>query len=198
MATITTTWTFNATIAAPWTHYVYTIADATKLADLKVGQSVTSITYTNPAATPGIGGNRIVALAYKNAGNNIVFADAPGYTLVGILIRDAASTVLKPYNAGGNSGNIVFNDPTLSTDEINKQCFDKVVWNKQCEYSKDVLAYLNRILFGYISSSSKIESLKNKKRVLEILHAYDTRDIAGDTTTYNTLTYTQIKKLLDS
>tara|TARA_R100001443_G_scaffold111026_1_gene123521 strand:- start:117 stop:713 length:597 start_codon:yes stop_codon:yes gene_type:complete len=198
VAAITTTWTLNAAITELWNNYLFVIADAAVLANLQKGQGVTSITYANPAATPGVGGNKILSLVYRSASNKVRFSDAPGFTLTGVLVIDAAGTLVKPFNAGNNNGNIVFNDPTLTVDQINKQCFDKVVWNKQCEYSKDVLAYLNRILFGYISSHSKIECLKNKKRTLEILHAYDTRDIANNTTVYNTLTYTQIKKLLDS
>jgi len=198
MATITTAWTLNAGITELWNSYIFVITDTAVLAKLQKDQGVTSITFTNAAATPGVGGNKILSLVYRSASNKVRFSDAPSFTLTGVLVIDAAGTLVKPFNASNNSGNIVFNDPTLTVDEINKQCFDKIVWNKQCEYSKDVLAYLNRTLFGYISSSSKIETLKNKKRTLEILHAYDTRDIANNTTIYNTLTYTQIKKLLES
>ena len=188
MATITTAWTLNAGITELWNSYIFVITDTAVLANLKVGQIVTSITYTNAAAVPGVGGNKVLALVYRSASNKVRFSPAASFTLTGVLLVDAANTLVKPFNASNNSGNIVFNDPTLSIDEINKQCFEKLVWNKQCEYSKEVLAYLNRVLFGYISSSSKIETLKNKRRVVEILHAYDTRDIANNTTTYNTLT----------
>ena len=50
--------------------------------------------------------------------------------------------------------------------------------------------------FGYLKTDA-LECLKNEKRSLEILNCYDTRDIAGDTVLYNTLTYSQIKKLLN-
>jgi len=43
-----------------------------------------------------------------------------------------------------------------------------------------------------------LDKLKNKRRALEILNCYDTRDIADNTTIYNTLTYQQIKNLLNS
>ena len=52
------------------------------------------------------------------------------------------------------------------------------------------------ISFGYLKTDA-VECLKNEKRALEILNDYDTRDIEGDTVLYNTLTYTQIKKLLN-
>jgi len=70
--------------------------------------------------------------------------------------------------------------------------------DKECAYSKDVLSYLNRILYGYIDSTSKIEALKNKRRVAKILTSYDLRDVTNNTTIYNSLTYSQIKKLLCS
>ena len=187
----------------PWEPHVFKITSIEVLNALSVGQIVTDITYT--AGVPieaGIGGNKILSLVYNtgNAGPLYLDNNGPFRTLMGVLIIDAAGTLLNPkvLLAGSGRGQITFKDLALSPNEKNKECFDKLVWNKQCEYSKDVLAYLNRILYGYISSPSKIEILKNKKRALEILNSYDTRDIANDTTTYNTLTYTQIKKLLDS
>ena len=207
MATITSGYSQDPGAGAgydlPWEPHVFKITDTTLLATLVAGQIVTDITYT--AGVPieaGIGGNKILSLVYNtgNAGPLYLDNNGPFRTLMGVLIIDAAGTLLNPkvLLAGSGRGQITFKDLALSPNEKNKECFDKLVWNKQCEYSKDVLAYLNRILFGYISSSSKIEALKNKKRALEILNSYDTRDIANDTTTYNTLTYTQIKKLLDS
>lgn len=186
----------------PWEPHVFKITSIEVLNALSVGQIVTDITYT--AGTPieaGIGGNKILSLVYNtgNAGPLYLDNNGPFRTLMGVLIIDAAGTLLNPkvLLAGSGRGQITFKDLALSPNEKNKECFDKLVWNKQCEYSKDVLAYLNRILYGYISSPSKIEILKNKKRALEILNSYDTRDIANDTTTYNTLTYTEIKKLLN-
>jgi len=186
----------------PWEPHVFKITSIEVLNALSVGQIVTDITYT--AGTPiqaGIGGNKILSLVYNtgNAGPLYLDNNGPFRTLMGVLIIDAAGTLLNPkvLLAGSGRGQITFKDLTLSPNEKNKECFDKLVWNKQCEYSKDVLAYLNRILYGYISSPSKIEILKNKKRALEILNSYDTRDIANNTTTYNTLTYTEIKKLLN-
>jgi len=207
MATITSGYSQDPGAGAgydlPWEPHVFKITDTTLLATLVAGQIVTDITYTTGVPIEaGIGGNKILSLVYNtgNAGPLYLDNNGPFRTLMGVLIIDAAGTLLNPkvLLAGSGRGQITFKDLALSPNEKNKECFDKLVWNKQCEYSKDVLAYLNRILYGYISSPSKIEILKNKKRALEILNSYDTRDIANDTTTYNTLTYTQIKKLLDS
>lgn len=207
MATITSGYSQDPGAGAgydlPWEPHVFKITSTEVLNALSVGQIVTDITYT--AGVPieaGIGGNTILSLVYNTGNSGPLYLDnnGPFRTLMGVLIIDVAGTLLTPkvLLAGSGRGQITFKDLALSPDEKNKECFDKLVWNKQCEYSKEVLAYLNRILFGYISSSSKIEILKNKKRALEILNSYDTRDIANNTTTYNTLTYTQIKKLLDS
>lgn len=82
-------------------------------------------------------------------------------------------------------------------DETNKECFDILVWNKQCEFAQAVLAYLKQLEFGGAACCEEFENLKNQRRALEILNCYDTRDIADDTTNYNFLTYHQIKNLLN-
>lgn len=76
------------------------------------------------------------------------------------------------------------------------QCFKLLVWKKQCEYSKCVLRYLKQLQFGNVDCEL-LDLLKNKRRVLKILNCYDTRDIANNTTEYNTFTYDEIKKLLE-
>ena len=75
-------------------------------------------------------------------------------------------------------------------------CYKLAVWSKQCEYSKCVLEYVNNLIFG-VEVCKLQESLKEQKRALEILNCYDPRDIANNTTNYNTITYNTIKKLLN-
>ncbi len=75
-------------------------------------------------------------------------------------------------------------------------CYKLAVWSKQCEYSKCVLEYVNNLIFG-VEVCKLQESLKEQKRILEILNCYDPRDIANNTTNYNTITYNTIKKLLN-
>lgn len=88
--------------------------------------------------------------------------------------------------------------PTISeNDQENKECFDILVWNKQCEFGQCVFKYLQALQFGAANCCEQLEELKNKRRVLEILNCYDTRDIKDDTTIYNALSYSQIKKLLN-
>jgi len=198
MATISGTWTYNTGIDVPWKDNVFSIFDIDTL-NLEVNQSITSITYANPPTDGGSSGFRILALVYKNlvgAPADVLFNPAPGYGLVGILVRDADNNILIPENALGNNGDIIFNDPTLTADEKNKKCFDKLVWDKQCIFGKDVLNLVNEISFGYIKPGA-LDCLKNRKRALQILNGYDTRDIENDTTDYNDITYTTIKKLLE-
>ena len=84
-------------------------------------------------------------------------------------------------------------DPTPQQAATN--CYNLIVWQKQCEFGKEVAKYLRLLQFGS-TCCNELEELKNKRRALLILNCYDTRDIPGDTTEYNTLTYSQIKDLL--
>ena len=82
-------------------------------------------------------------------------------------------------------------DPQAEVDT----CYHLIVWQKQCEFAKEVAKYLRLLQFG-VTCCNELEELKNKRRALLILNCYDTRDIPNDTTEYNTLTYSQIKDLL--
>jgi hypothetical protein len=152
---------------SPWNVYLFKINDFAALSELVVGQEVTEITYlAAPPTEGGTGVGSILSFLYGSGG-------APPFDLH-----------LSP---GGDS--------ELTPDEKNKECFDKLVWDKQCIFAKDVLKYVNQVSFGYIKPEA-LECLKNEKRALEILNCYDTRDIEEETTNYNILTYKQIKKLL--
>jgi hypothetical protein len=82
------------------------------------------------------------------------------------------------------------------TEEDPEECFEILVWNKQCAFSKCVLKYLQLLKFG-VQDCTALEDLKNQKRTLEILNRYDTNDIPYDTTEHNDITYSEIKKLLN-
>jgi len=74
-------------------------------------------------------------------------------------------------------------------------CYDLLVWDKQCEFAKCTSTYLNHLLFGSYDNK-ELENLKEQRRILEILNCYDSRDIENNTTIYNNFTYSKIKKLL--
>jgi hypothetical protein len=95
--------------------------------------------------------------------------------------------------------NSSFDEPAEIPLTEEQECFPIKVWNKQCEFAQCVAKYLQALQFGAFSSESckKLETLKNKKRALEILNCYDPRDIENNTTEYNSITYSKIKKLLN-
>ena len=180
----------------PWNPYVLVIAGTTE-ADFYVGQVITTITSTNPFTTPGSGQLTVATLIF--VGNNTVYNEPIyGATFFGIVLKDEFGNLVAP--GLNNDGNICLEDPidppVPSEDETNQECFDILVWNKQCEFSKCVLKFLKRLELG-MYDCEEFNRLKNTKRALEVLNCYDTRDIENNTTDYNTLTYSQIKKLLN-
>ena len=106
-----------------------------------------------------------------------------------------------PFNWEVVSGELVdFNtslgDPLPSGLTPEQECYPILVWDKQCEFAQATLKYLQKMQFGIFCCES-LDKLKNKRRALEILNCYDVRDIPYNTTDYNTLTYQQIKNLLN-
>jgi len=88
--------------------------------------------------------------------------------------------------------------PVPNPNNIN-DCYRILVWAKQCEFASCVFKYVQKLQYGSINSCcEELDELLNKKRALEILNCYDTRDIENDTTDYNFITYSQIKHLLNS
>jgi hypothetical protein len=79
-----------------------------------------------------------------------------------------------------------------------EECYDILVWAKQCEFAKCVFKYVQKLQYGMGDCCDDLNELMNKKRALEILNCYDSRDIIDDTTDYNFITYSQIKHLLNS
>lgn len=98
---------------------------------------------------------------------------------------------LSPYYLGNNP-QITECNPTL--EEIN--CYNALVWQKQCEFAQETLKYLKALEFGFACCDA-LEDLKNKKRVLGILNCYDVRDLNNAEPEYNTLTYDTINDLLN-
>ncbi len=79
---------------------------------------------------------------------------------------------------------------------VEDNCFELLVWEKQCEFSKCVLDYIHGLMFGNVDCHA-LENLKLQRRVLEILNCYDSRDIEENTVLYNNLEYNTIKKLIN-
>jgi hypothetical protein len=86
----------------------------------------------------------------------------------------------------------------IKMEKEEQNCFKLLVWQKQCEFAKCVLNYLQQLQLGMMDCCELFEDLKNKRRVLRILNCYDVRDIPNDTMDYNSISYSEIKKLLNS
>lgn len=97
---------------------------------------------------------------------------------------------LEHYFAGG------FETAECPPTEEDVICYNTLVWQKQCEYSKEVLKYLQALEFGFACCDA-LEDLKNKRRVLLILNCYDTRDLGATVSEYNTLSNDTINDLLN-
>lgn len=130
--------------------------------------------------------------------------DSDNWTPFGFIFEDTMcpeGLVLE--NFTGTSRRLVFEDITpietgvicLCYEEPVDDCYDLLVWDKQCEFAKCTSTYLNHLLFGSYDNK-ELENLKEQRRILEILNCYDSRDIENNTTIYNNFTYSKIKKLL--
>lgn len=178
----------------PYSLYLFYLD--TDFSGLYIGQPVSYFQSQTGLTVSGNGQYYIASILYE-ANNQIYSTYTPGANPIGVILQDSEGLLIWP--GGSNAGNICFQlENYTTTDEANKECFDKLVWQKQCEFSKQVLSYLKKIQYGDFTCCDDLENLKNQRRILEILNCYDTRDIAYNTTDYNTLTYSQIKKLLNT
>jgi hypothetical protein len=202
--TLCTTWASWTipTIPDPWYQYVIQVPN-NDLEQLSIGMFVETFTYDNSPEEGLIEPLKISALVYKdNATDEIFTENGPGRVIVGILLIDAnneLTTFLPPsdpsYPVEGYSGNICFYILDNEEDIDNIDCYKKLVWRLQCQYSRYVEKYLNQLNYG-MTCCSMLEQLKKMRRSLQILNRYDVRDIPEDTTLYNDWTYTQIKSIL--
>lgn len=204
-STFCTTWTswLSPAISNPWYNYIVKIPDSA-LDVVSIGDYVESYTYNVSPDNGLIEPLRILSIVYKdNLTNEIYTVDGPGRTKSGVLLLDANNvllTFLPPtdinYPVGGYNGNICFYQIENSEDIEAIECFEKLVWKLQNQFSKCVEKYLNQLNFG-MTCCSMLESLKQMKRGLDLLNRYDVRDIPNDTTDYNDWTYTEIKSILN-
>jgi len=78
-----------------------------------------------------------------------------------------------------------------------EDCYLLRVWNLSCKYSKLAMKFSNNMVLGAYCEK-QLDHLKTFRRALKLLEAYDTRDISGDTTDYNVITYTTIQQILNT
>lgn len=189
----------NIEIPEPWFSLVFLLDSLPSF--VQPGTNITSFSSINPLVL-SIVGVTVGSLIYLDDYDSSIVYNTPGpnRTFLGIILVGPTGSLISPTSYGiyeSNSGGICFDNPTSTTAEINQECFDKLVWEKQCEFAQCVLNYLRQLQFGS-APCDMLENLKDQRRALEILNCYDTRDIEFNTTDYNTLTYSQIKKLLNS
>jgi hypothetical protein len=178
--------------------FAFTYNDPTQI---HVGAPVTILHFDVP--TTSTLGATIAFLVYQDTNTPTLFYLEPGINrdLIGAMLY-GNNGLLLPTNYNGstsapNYGYICFSIYTAPTQqEIDEECFNILVWDKQCEFGKNVYDYLLKLNFG-IANCEALECLKNQRRVLKILNCYDTRDLGTIVPQYNALSYNTIKKLLD-
>jgi hypothetical protein len=178
---------------APWKQLTFL---STGIEDVKVGDMIAG--FESARYPDGVGPGKLGAILYVQGQKT----DNPTYTTeysalrtpIGFILVDEAGEIILPI--GGATGSTTFYIELTEDVDPDVACFIKLVWEKQCEFAKCVQSYLTNMQFGSFNCEA-LEILKNKRRALEILNCYDVRDIPNNTTDYNVLTYTQIKKLLN-
>jgi hypothetical protein len=185
----------NENLPIPWNAYTFILPDFPNPESLYPGQPISELYFSNPPAQGGTGEYKVGTLVYL-LGTTVYNSYVVGSEFIGVLIIDSAGTIIIPSSIVLNSGYVCFIEKE-NTDNIDN--YNKCLVDAQCEFAKCTLKYLQMLQFGAINSGSckELEILKNKKRTLEILNCYDPRDIENNTTEYNNISYSEIKKLLN-
>jgi hypothetical protein len=168
--------------------------------DLYVGQQLASFVSDNSLDGSFTTPYTVAALVYKDDSNNTMYTENGGNrTLIGCLLIDFNNNLLKFFDYDDfpviNTGSICLLVPDNVEDVEKIEDFKCRVWKLQCKFASCVSKYLTNLEYG-INKYNTLEDLKDQKRLLEILNCYDTRDILEDTTDYNNIEYSEIKKLL--
>ncbi len=82
----------------------------------------------------------------------------------------------------------------LEDEEV---CFKLAVWSLQCKFAKLTQNYFYQIEFG-IDTTCTLNGLIDYKRGLEVLNAYNPRDIENNTLVHNSISYQKILKVLQA
>ena len=198
-----TTWNadVNTSLPLPWQDKIVYLDSNSD--GLFAGQVITNITFENGnPAFAGTGTYHVAAVLYTNADESSYSTTQSTIysTFVGIIIMDSNNEYVIPIatEETENNGTICLAYTVPPTeDELTIECFNKAVWSKQCEYSTLVQEYQQAMIFGTVCCDI-LEKLKEQRRILNILNSYDTRDIINNTMFYNTFSYDEIKKLLNT
>jgi hypothetical protein len=183
----------NENLLFPWDTYTFILTDFPNPESLYPGQPISELYFSNPPAQGGTGEYKVGTLVYL-LGTTVYNSYVVGSEFIGVLIVDSEGTIIIPFSRDLNIGYVCFVEEQDTSIENN---FNTCVLDKQCEFAKCVSKYLQMLQFG-ATCCDDLEDLKNKKRILEILNCYDTRDIENNTMDYNSISYSKIKNFLNS
>jgi hypothetical protein len=195
-------WTNNQAISnlpAQWSPYVFPLFDLGTYSSITVGQVVTSITYDNIPNYNGAGQITVLSFVYLSTIDNttVYFEAGPDRQIAGLILVDSTGQLLDNSSVGFNYNQGILCLGVLTTLDTLNDCYDILVWEKQCEFSKCVLEYVYSLQFG-IQQCKMLDELINTRRALAILNCYDTQDIENDTMDYNNISYHDILQLLNN
>jgi hypothetical protein len=182
----------NENLPFPWNDYTFILNDFPNPETLYPGQLISEL-YFVTFGNYGTGEYKIGTLVYL-LGTTVYNSYVVGSEFIGVLIVDSEGTIIIPSIRDLNIGYVCFVEKQDTSIENN---FNTCVLDKQCEFAKCVSKYLQMLQFG-TTCCDDLEDLKNKKRILEILNCYDTRDIENNTMDYNSISYSKIKNFLNS
>jgi hypothetical protein len=177
----------------PWNDYTFILNDFPNPESLYPGQLISELYFITFVGNYGTGEYKIGTLVYL-LGTTVYNSYVVGSEFIGVLIVDSEGTIIIPSIRDINIGYVCFVEEQDTSIENN---FNTCVLDKQCEFAKCVSKYLQMLQFG-ATCCDDLEDLKNKKRILEILNCYDTRDIENNTMDYNSISYSKIKNFLNS
>lgn len=197
-----TFWTNNTEITnlpAQWSSNIFPLFDLESYSIITVGQVVTSITYDNTPTYSGSGQITVLSFVYLSTidGTTVYFEPGPDRQIVGLLLIDSEGNLLENTSEGLNFNQGILCFGLIASLDTLKDCYDILVWEKQCEFSKCVLEYVRSLQFG-ILECKMLDELINARRALAILNCYDTQDIENDTMDYNNISYHDILQLLNN
>lgn len=146
-----------------------------------------------------------------------VFHNVPYKVLNFVYYSEATGDYTLDDPTAGNFFGFTFvdvdNEPVI-LGEIDPECYTRLCFVKQqdtsvitkfklkllylqCDYANQVFKYIQNLRFG-LDTSKQLLNLKKVKNALVLLNQYDTRDILYNQTIYNTMTYKEIKEIINS
>lgn len=182
-----------------WQNHLF-VLDSNLLNELYIGQLVDSFTNVSPLDGGFVPQYKVGGLVYQDNNSLDIYSEsAANRTLIGCLLLDNDNNLLKFFDYDDvpvtNTGTICLNVVENKEEIEIVNNFNQKVLSDQCCFAYDVEKYIQKLEYG-IKNNEMFLDLNNRKKSLEILNNYDRRDIYEDTTLYNNISFSKIKKLL--